>query len=57
MSYAKGKKKTTLVALTVEQHSKLKLLNERTRVPMQAYMREAVDDLFVKYKKELRPRR
>lgn len=57
MSYAKGKKKTTLVALTVEQHAKLKLLNERTRVPMQAYMREAVDDLFVKYEKELRPRR
>ncbi len=38
MSYAKRKKKTTLVALTVEQHAQLKLLNERTRVPLQAYM-------------------
>ena len=54
MSYAKGTRKNTLVALTLDQHAKLKLLNQRTRVPMQAYLREAVDDLFVKYKKELR---
>ena len=54
MSYAEGTKKPVLLALTVEQHRKLKLLNQRTRVPMQVYMREAIDDLLVKYKKELR---
>ncbi len=54
VSYAEGTKKPVLLALTVEQHRKLKLLNQRTRVPMQVYMREAIDDLLVKYKKELR---
>ena len=54
MTYAKGTKKPVLLGLTVEQYRKLKLLNRRTRVPMQVYMREAIDDLLVKYKKELR---
>lgn len=34
-------------------HEKAKLLDElasRTRVPKQAYMREAIDDLLIKYK-------
>lgn len=48
------KKVQTLALLEPEQHRQLKKLSEKTRVPMSAYMREAVDDLLVKYRKELR---
>lgn len=48
------KKKQTLALLEPEQHAQLKKLSEKTRVPMSAYMREAVDDLLKKYRKELR---
>jgi len=51
---AATKKKQTLALLEPEQHKQLKRLSEKTRVPMSAYMREAVDDLLKKYKKELR---
>ena len=40
------KKKQTLALLEPEQHAQLKKLSEKTRVPMSAYMREAVDDLL-----------
>ena len=48
------KKKTVLTLLEPEQHEQLKKLSEKTRVQMAAYMREAVDDLLHKYRKELR---
>jgi predicted DNA-binding protein len=32
-----------------EKHTALKALSDRTRVPMQTYMREAIDDLLAKY--------
>ncbi len=54
MPPTKEPKQQVRLMLTVEQYGKLKLLNERTRVPMQVFLREAVDDLLVKYRKELR---
>ena len=50
---AATKKVQTLALLEPEQHKKLKKLSANTRVPMQVYMREAVDDLLKKYKKEV----
>jgi len=47
-------KQAVLTLLEPEQHAKLKRLSAKTRVPMAAYMREAVDDLLKKYRKELR---
>jgi hypothetical protein len=32
-----------------KQHSALKALSAKTRVPVSAYLREAVDDLIAKY--------
>jgi hypothetical protein len=32
------------------QHDALRQLSDRTRVPLAAYLREAVDDLLKKYK-------
>ena len=43
-----------LLGLENEQYKKLKTLSNKTRVPMAAYLREALDDLLKKYKKELR---
>jgi predicted DNA-binding protein len=40
--------------VTPEQAAALKALSERTRVPMQAYLREAVADLLKRYGKEAR---
>ena len=45
------KKVQMLALLEPEQHKKLKKLSANTRVPMQAYMREAVDDLLKKQAK------
>ncbi len=48
-------KKTMVVAyLEQEQKEALKLLSTITRVPQQAYLREAVDMVLERYKKELR---
>lgn len=44
----------TILLLEPEQAKKLQRLHEKTRIPKQVLMREAMDDLFVKYKKELR---
>jgi len=43
-------KVTTSVYLEPAQASALKALSERTRVPQQVYLREAVDLLLAKYK-------
>ena len=40
--------------LTPKQKAELSRLSKATRVSMQAYLREAVDDLLVKYKKHLK---
>jgi predicted DNA-binding protein len=37
-----------------EQHRQLQTLTEATRVPWAAYVREAIDDLLVKYRKHLK---
>lgn len=39
------------------QHDALRALSDRTRVPLAAYLREAVDMLLAKYKVESRKRR
>lgn len=51
---AATKKVQTLALLEPEQHKALKALSAKTRVPMTVYMREAVDDLLKKYRKELK---
>ncbi len=48
------KKIQTVLLLEPEQAEKLQRLHENTRIPKQVLLREAVDDLFVKHKKELR---
>ena len=50
----KTKKVPTMLSLEKEQADKLQRLHEVTRIPKQVLMREAMDDLFVKYKTELR---
>lgn len=42
--------KQVAMYLTPQAHSALRALSIRTRVPASAYLREAVDDLLVKYK-------
>jgi hypothetical protein len=37
-----------------DQAAALRRLNDTTRIPIQVFLREAVDDLLKKYKKELR---
>lgn len=44
----------TILLLEPEQAITLQRLHDRTRIPKQVLMREAIDDLFVKHKKELR---
>jgi len=53
MAVSRVKKRNVSLALTVEQYRQVRQLHERTRVPMQVYLREAVDDLLAKYKKEV----
>ena len=43
----------TTVYLTEEQHSLLRLLHERTKVPMAEFIREGIDLVLKKHKKEL----
>ena len=44
----------TALLLEPEQAKKLQRLHENTRIPKQVLLREAVDDLLKKHKKELR---
>ena len=41
--------------VTPEQHEALKALSAMTRIPQQAHIREAIDDLLRKYAKEMKP--
>ncbi len=50
----KGRQAQTSIYLPVETLEKLKSLSKRTRIPMAAYLREAVDDLLRKYENRLR---
>ena len=43
----------TTVYLTEEQHKLLKQLHEQTKVPMAEYIREGVDLILKKHRKEL----
>ena len=44
------KRKQVLAYLELEQHTALKKLSEKTRVPASVYIREAVDMVLKKYK-------
>jgi hypothetical protein len=39
---------------TAQECAELKALSQRTRIPQQAFLREALADLLAKYKEELR---
>lgn len=45
----KGRQIQTSIYLTAEAFAKLQQLSKRTKVPMAAYLREAVDDLLKKH--------
>ena len=47
------KKISTTVYLTPEQNTRLRLLNEKTRVPIAEYIREGIDLILGKYQEEL----
>ena len=44
------KKISTTVYITPEQGERLKLLNERTRVPVAEYIRQGIDMVLEKYR-------
>jgi predicted DNA-binding protein len=46
-------KVSTTVYITSEQSEKLKQLNERTKVPVAAYIREGIDLVLERYKDHL----
>ena len=48
------KRIATMTYLDPPQKAALKRLSDVTRVPMQVYLREALDDLLAKYAKVLR---
>lgn len=47
------KKISTTVYITVEQQQKLKELNQRTKVPIAEYIREGIDLVLERHKREL----
>ncbi|HEY8431710.1 MAG TPA: ribbon-helix-helix domain-containing protein [Sandaracinaceae bacterium] len=47
------KKISTTIYITPEQNERLKLLNERTKVPIAVYIREGIDLVLDKHKHEL----
>ena len=47
------KKISTTVYITPEQSDRLKLLNERTKVPVAEYIRQGIDLVLEKYKAQL----
>ena len=49
MATIKGKRVMTSLYIDPAMHRALKALSERTRVPIAAYLREAVADLLVKH--------
>ena len=47
------KKVTTTIYITPEQEVQLKLLNERTKVPVAEYIRQGIDMILAKHKDDL----
>ncbi len=47
------KKVSTTIYITPEQNARLKLLNQRTKVPIAVYIREGIDMVLDKYQDEL----
>lgn len=47
------KKISTTIYITSEQDEKLKLLNDRTKVPVAVYIREGIDLVLERYRHEL----
>ena len=47
------KKISTTVYITPEQNEKLKLLNEKTKVPVAEYIRQGIDLVLEKYRAQL----
>lgn len=44
---------STTVYITPEQNEKLKLLSEKTRIPVASFIREGIDLVLERYKKNL----
>ena len=51
--YIVRKKISTTVYITEEQNELLKQLNEKTRVPIAEFIRQGIDMVLHKYKKDL----
>ncbi len=52
--HAMGRKKvSTTVYITPEQNEKLKLLNEKTKVPVAEYIRQGIDLILDQHKRDL----
>ena len=47
------KKISTTIYITPEQNELLKLLNQKTKVPVAEYIRQGIDLVLEKYKQEL----
>ena len=47
------KKLSTTVYITPEQNAQLKLLNEKTKVPVAEYIRQGIDLVLEKYRAQL----
>ena len=47
------KKVSTTIYITPEQNERLKLLNEKTKVPVAEYIRQGIDLVLEKYKASL----
>ncbi len=47
------KKISTTIYITPEQNDRLKLLNQRTKVPIAVYIREGIDLVLQKHQDEL----
>ena len=47
------KKISTTIYITPEQNDRLKLLNQRTKVPIAVYIREGIDMVLAKHQSEL----
>lgn len=47
------KKISTTVYITAEQNEQLKVLHERTKVPIAVYIREGIDLVLERHKNEL----
>jgi hypothetical protein len=53
LEFMSRKKISTTVYITPEQNAQLKVLHERTRVPMAEYIRQGIDMVLDKYSAQL----